>query len=325
MKILITGGAGYVGSMLVQKLASYGHDIYIVDLCIYDTKLNLSQKNITLYKSDIRYFDWKIILERHIDVVYHLASISNDPGYGGSETVGESVNYIATIRLYDECIRYQVSKFIYPSSCSVYGRQINKDILLTEENLVNPLTNYARLKIKVEEYIQSNPKINYTILRPATVYGYSFRQRFDLVINSFIAHIYYGKNVAVSDVNNIRPCVYINDLVDIYIRFLGYDKIDKQIYNVVAQNNSLIETFQLIKGILNSKSCLLNENNEFSRSYRVCADKILKLFPDFSYSPFRKGIQTLVDKFNEGIFYDYEINSNYYGKMRQPVFFSGDK
>ena len=330
MKILVTGGMGYIGSLLVENLLKRNNIVYIVDLMIYENKLNLNNKNLILIKEDIRYVDWDEILGNGVEVVYHLAGVSNDPGNGVDREEGFSINYDATINLYEKCIKNGVEKFVYPSSCSVYGKSKciseENDIILDEQSPINPLTDYAIAKSKVEKYILNkkySKEICTIIFRPATVYGLSYRQRFDLIVNSMVAEVINNGCISVSDKTNIRPTVYIKDLIRAYLLLLDADKeiVNGQVFNI-AYDNYIIE--DICKNVFKvvGHSVPINSNNiSKSRSYRVNSDKIRKFLGFNPKYSMEDGVKELVDAFNKGAFKDYKINDNYFNKVCQPKFF----
>ena len=119
--ILITGGLGYIGSMLTEALIYENHNVVIVDADLFCTKSLKNFNGLKIYCEDIRFIKWEKILQSGFDCVIHLAAVSNDPGCGVSQEIGRAVNYNASVNLYDSCVRYGVKRFIFPSSCSFYG------------------------------------------------------------------------------------------------------------------------------------------------------------------------------------------------------------
>lgn len=320
MKILLTGGLGYIGSNLAEKL-SLENEVYVVDLGIYETKLK-PDANIHIIKEDIRNIEWDPLFENGFDYVYHLAGISNDPGYGIDDEVGNAINYESSVKLFEKCKEYNIKRFIYPSSCSVYGHR-EEDEIVDETATPNPLTNYAKNKLLVENYITDNYGIMpYTILRPATVFGLSYRQRFDLVVNSFLLKMWYNEDICVSNRRNYRPSLFIDDLIKIYIEILQNKKTENKIYNVAANNMTLEEVFWRIKNNISTTSRLMDEECDASRSYRVSSQKIINDFDSkIIFTSIEDGIEGLKNSISKGCFDDYNTNTNYYGRLRQPIFF----
>lgn len=317
MKILITGGLGYIGTKLANVL-SKENEIYIVDFDVYENKFNFSN-NVHIYKCDIRKCNWDYFLSKKVDYVYHLAGISNDPGYGVNEKIGREINFEATVRLFNSCCKYDVKRFIYPSSCSIYGKWNNG--ILDESGMINPLTNYARNKVFVEHYIFSHSYIPYTIIRPATVYGYSPRQRFDLLVNSMIIKMLNNEDIVVNNSKDVRPSVCIDDLVYIYEKIINVDAAINQVYNVSTDNFCVQEIFNQLKKFLNSESNIIEKGTGDERSYNIDNSKILEILSDFKFTSFSNGILELVEHINRGEFDDYKANPNYYGSKKQPQFF----
>lgn len=332
MNILITGGMGYIGSQLVYELLKDERNfIYIVDLMIYKNKLPLNKNNLKVIKDDIRGESCRNILKQGIDIVYHFAGVSNDPGNGITPEEGMDINYNATINLYKDCLKFGVKRFIYPSSCSVYGRQ-NIDegdtaIYLNENSNVNPITNYAIAKRKVENYIlQNNLNTNMcvTIVRPATVYGWSYRQRFDLIVNKSIAEIYYKKSVTVSDKRNIRPTIHIKDLIDLYIllSIVEIKKINNEIFNLAYDNLSIENICEKIFEELDINVKIHEKKEKESRSYYVTSEKVEKVLGFKRRFSLEHGIREMKQSLLNCEFDDIDINRNYFNRLCQPIYFA---
>ena len=328
MKVLVTGGMGYIGSLLVEKLLNKNHLVYVVDLMIYETKFDINKKNLILIKGDIRTQNWDKILSQGIDVVYHLAGVSNDPGNGISSKQGLDINYYATVKLYNACLKNNVKRFIYPSSCSVYGKQFNEGEknILNEECLINPLTNYAIAKAKVEKYIINNvknKKMCTIVIRPATVYGISYRQRFDLIVNNFTAETMKNGTIVISNKKNVRPTVHINDLIRAYILLLNVNKnlVNNEIFNIAYDNYTLENIYTSIFKITNKTAIVKDNNMKISRSYYVDSSKINRIIGFERKYSLNDGIEQLKRCFLNGEFNDYKENNNYFNKLCQPLFF----
>tara|TARA_B100000965_G_scaffold309781_1_gene269061 strand:- start:1070 stop:2050 length:981 start_codon:yes stop_codon:yes gene_type:complete len=278
-KIFITGGAGYVGSKLVPKLLSKGHDVTVLDLMIYGE--NVLENNVKLKKltGDIRDLD---LLEKIIpghDVVIHLACISNDPSFELNPSLGKSINFDAFEPLVKTCVENKVQKFIYASSSSVYGIKTEKNV--TEDMKLEPLTDYSRFKGECERILNSYKSDDFitTTIRPSTVCGYAKRQRLDLVVNILTNHAFHNREIKVFGGDQLRPNVHIDDMVDSYISVLNADekKVNGEIFNVGFKNQSVNELANDVKDIIGQDVKIVNTKSDDNRSYHVSSQKIKEI------------------------------------------------
>ena len=320
MNALLTGGAGYIGSVLAQALLRRGHKVTIVDLGLYQPARRLAADDALFFREDIRTFQWEKVLKNHTDVVIDLAGLSIDVGCGVSEATGYAINYEAHVRLFDKCREFGVGRFIFPSSCSVYGNRTESGEL-DETCCVDPLSDYARLKFKFEQYVTGKPEIDYVIVRPATVYGYSARQRFDLLVNQMTVKTLHQENVFTPNQDAIRPSVYLRDLVKAYLLFAEAPYPIRDLFNVASENRTVKSLFQMLKARFSSASELREIPGDAPRSYRVSSQKLLTAFPGFRFTPLETGVDEFSAHIMRGEFLDYKRNSNYYNALRQAEFF----
>ena len=181
-KILITGGAGYVGSALVPKLLKSGYAINVIDLMIYGETLP-EHENLQIFRSDIRDIQKLKASLEGVEAVIHLACISNDPSFELDKNLGKKINFDIFEPMVKAAIQAGVKRFIYASSSSVYG--VKSEPNVSENMSLEPLTDYSKFKAMCEEILIKYKSEDFTpiVIRPATVCGFSPRQRLDLVVN----------------------------------------------------------------------------------------------------------------------------------------------
>ncbi len=279
--IFVTGGAGYVGSVLIPKLLSQGYQVKVLDWFIYGEHVLDSVKDhpgLTQIKGDIRDQN---LLAREIpgsDAVIHLACISNDPSYELNPDLGKSVNYDAFLSLVDIAKKAGVQRFIFASSSSVYG--IKKEPEVTEDLALEPLTDYSKYKALCEEYLLTRQDDDFTILilRPATVCGFSPRLRLDLTVNILTNHAVNNGRIKVFGGRQKRPNIHIEDITDLYVQTLQFpkEKIAGKIYNVGYQNYSVDEIADIVKkAVGNDQVDIEHVPTDDNRSYKISSRKIL--------------------------------------------------
>ena len=247
--ILITGGAGYIGSVLSEELSNKGYTVTVLDLCIYGKNVFKKSSRVKLVLGDIRDQN---LLKKIIplnDAVIHLACISNDPSFELNPELGKSINLDAfepLVKISKDC---GVKRFIYASSSSVYG--IKEELNVHEEMDLKPLTDYSKFKASCEEIcLKYNSKsFDVLIIRPATVCGYSSRQRFDLVVNILTNLGINKKKINVFGGNQLRPNIHMKDMVRAYLIALEKESslINGKIFNVGYDNQKVIELAKIVK------------------------------------------------------------------------------
>ena len=275
-KILVTCGAGYVGSNLVPKLLDLGFEVTVLDLMIYGEGVLADHEKLSKIKGDIRD---KILLERIIpghDALIHLACISNDPSFELNPSLGKSINLEAFEPMVKISSQNKVNRFIYASSSSVYG--IKKEKNVTEDMILKPLTDYSKFKGDCEKILNSYKSEDFitTTIRPSTVCGYAKRQRLDVVVNILTNHAFHNREIKVFGGDQLRPNLHIDDMANSYLAILNADtrKINGQIFNVGFKNQSVNELANDVKEVIGDDVKIINTKSDDNRSYHVSSEKI---------------------------------------------------
>jgi nucleoside-diphosphate-sugar epimerase len=268
MKILITGGCGYVGTELVKHLIANGHSIINVDTQWFGNKLKPHPRLKNL-KLDIR--DINKISMKGVNSVIHLAGIANDPSVELDEKLSWEINVLATRFLIEKAIKNKVKKFIYASSGSVYGVKKEKEV--TEDLSLLPISAYNKTKMIAENVLLSYQKlINVYCIRPATVCGFSERMRLDVSVNMLTTQAIENKKIKVLGGKQIRPNINIKDMVRVYDFFLK-KRLKNGCYNAGFENISIMKLAKMIKKKINCQIKLYKSND--IRSYRQSSKKLL--------------------------------------------------
>jgi nucleoside-diphosphate-sugar epimerase len=271
MKILVTGGCGYTGTILVEKLLNLGHKVLVVDTQWFGNHLEVD-KNLKIIKRDIRKLESKFLSGIH--TIVHLANIANDPGAELNPNLSWEINVLATKRIMEFAIEKKVKHFIYASSGSVYG--VKKEKKVTEDLICNPISIYNKTKIIAERVLLSYAdKIKIHCIRPATVCGFSPRMRLDVSVNMFVYQALKNKEITVFGGRQIRPNININDLTNIYIHFIKNPEIKTGNYNAGFENLKIIDIAKLVQKYIPSKIKIFKNFND-PRSYRQNSDKLLR-------------------------------------------------
>jgi len=272
MKILVTGGCGYTGSVLIPKLLQLNHKVICVDTMWFGNFLK-KNKNLTIYKNDVRNID-KINL-KGIETIIHLASIANDPMSELDKNLSWETSSLSTMQLVEKAIKNGVKRIIYASSGSVYG--IKKQMKVTENLSLKPISLYNKVKMITERVLLSyKNKISIFIIRPATVCGFSKRMRFDVTVNALSYSALKDKIINVNGGSQIRPNIHIDDLTDLYIFFLKKSKKYCGIYNAGFENLSVLDIAKKVQKEIPCKIKVIKKNFD-PRSYRLDSSKLIKI------------------------------------------------
>lgn len=322
MKILVTGSDGYIGSVMTQVLMDYGHEVVGLDTGFY--------REGWLY-NEVKHFP-KVISKdtrkvsindlKGFDAIIHLAELSNDPLGQLSEDITYEINHKGTMKLAKIAKKAGVGRFIYSSSCSVYG---SSDRLSNEASPTNPLTAYAKCKLLNEQGLlkMADSQFSPVILRNATVFGPSPRMRFDLAVNNLSGIAWTDGEIKMeSDGNPWRPFIHVQDVALAFLCALEAPKADvhKQIFNVgeTRSNYQIKDIAKVISKLLPGCRVSLNKNGADHRNYRVNFDKIQKHLPRFKCSEtVEDGVRELF-KIYKKINLSKEIfNSRHFTRLKQ--------
>lgn len=299
MKILVTGGCGYKGTVLVPKLLAQGHHVTVVDLQWFGNHLD-THSNLKVIQADVRtpLDDWF----KEIDAIIHLASVANDPCCDLDPKLSWEVGPLATMHLVEKALKFGVKQFIYASSGSVYG--VCEADKVTEDLDLNPISDYNKTKMVTERVLLSYAdKLTVQIIRPATVCGYSKRMRLDVSVNMLTMQALSKNLMTVFGGNQVRPNIHIDDITDLYIYLLEQGDKIQGVFNAGFENLSILEIANEIKTNTNADIQLTESNDP--RSYRLNSDKLLST----GFKPKKTvidAIHEIKELFKQGIIKDEE-------------------
>lgn len=324
--VLVTGGAGYAGAVLVPKLLRAGYRVRVLDLYLYGKDVLddcRSATDMEEIEGDLRDL---AVIRRAVDgcdSVIHLACISNDPSFELNPVLGRSINLDAFPPLVRLSREAGVRRFIFASSSSVYGISDSPDV--TEDHPLRPLTDYSRFKADCESILleQQSPEFTTLVLRPATLCGYSPRQRLDLTVNILTNHAINNRRITVFGGTQLRPNFHVEDMADLYIQVLQepVERIAGEIFNAGYENHSVSALADIVKRVVEQE---MNWNNieivttpsDDLRSYHISSEKIHRVL---GYRPRRsidEAIRGLVTAFRSGKLPDSMTRSTYFNIKR---------
>ena len=302
-KIFITGGAGYVGAVLVPNLLDNGYVVTVLDLMIYGENVLPSHPNLNAVKGDIR--DQALLqklLPGH-DAVIHLACISNDPSFELNPDLGKSINLDAFQPLVEISKSCSVKRFIYASSSSVYG--IKDEPNVHEEMVLEPLTDYSQFKADCEKILAEYQSDDFTTvtIRPATVCGYSPRQRLDVVVNILTNLAYHKREISVFGGDQLRPNIHIADMVEAYMVLLNADKekIAGKIFNAGYENQPVSKIAETVKNVVGEDVKLITTPSDDNRSYHISSQKIKDEIGFETTHTIQDAVEDLCAAFDKGL------------------------
>jgi len=316
--IFITGGSGYVGAVLVPHLIEKGYSVTVLDLMIYGDNVLPSHPNLNSVKGDIRN---QVLLKELIpghDAVIHLACISNDPSFELNPDLGKSINLNAFSPLVEISRNARVERFIYASSSSVYGIKVEPDV--HEEMTLEPLTDYSRFKADCEKILAEYQSDDFTTvtIRPATVCGYSPRQRLDVVVNILTNLAYHKREISIFGGNQLRPNIHIADMVKAYMVLLTApkEKIAGNVFNAGYENQSVKKLADTVRSVVGDDVKLVTTTSDDNRSYHISSEKIKQELGFEATHTIRNAVEDLCTAFGKGLLPNSLDNEMYFNIKR---------
>lgn len=322
MKVLVTGSEGYIGTNLVQVLLKKGYEItgldtgFYMDGHLYDDE----REEYPFIRKDIRQVAEDDL--RGFDVIVHLAELSNDPVGQNNPELTYEINHRGTVRIANLAKKVGIKRFIYASSCSVYGAS---DALADETSATNPLTAYAKSKVLNEAYLLqiADDSFSPVILRFATVFGPSPRMRFDIAVNNLSGLAYTLKEIKMdSDGTPWRPFTHVLDICEAIHCALQapIDVVHGEIFNVggLNANYQIKDIAEIIKETIPGCTVTMNPHGADKRNYKVNFDKINTKLPNFKATrDVRKGVQELLAIFQRINMTKELFEANEYTRLKQ--------
>ena len=302
-KIFVTGGAGYVGGILIPRLLQDGHSVTVLDLMIYGEEVLPNNVNLKAIKGDIR--DQSVLrdlIPGH-DIVIHLACISNDPSFEMNPDLGKSINLDAFRPLVEISRDNFVERFIYASSSSVYG--VKEEPHVHEEMSLEPLTDYSIFKADCEKILLEYQSKDFTTItiRPATVCGYSPRQRLDVVVNILTNLAFHKREITIFGGSQLRPNIHIKDMAEAYISLINApkEKVAGEIFNAGYENHSVRQIGEMVKEAIGQDVVLKTVPTDDNRSYHVSSEKMKKVLGFTATNTIRDACLELKHAFETGL------------------------
>ena len=312
MKILVTGGMGYIGSFVTSKLLELGHEVSVLDNLTYGTTvLNsfVGRENFKFVYGDVG--DLRAVAKavKGQEAVIALAAIVGDPACNLDENETVKTNFLATKILADVCEQYNVGRLVFASSCSVYGD--TKDKIADESFTPNPLSLYAKTRVMSEQVLLAdNRPLSPVILRLATVFGASKRMRFDLVVNLLTAMAKKHGRFTVFGGNQWRPNVHVQDAADAFIHaaLIPEKKLKQRVFNVGDETTNLTigQIGEMVRGAVFGSELIIEEENIDKRNYRVAFGRLHTILGFECKRSVEAGVREVADLFDAQTIQDFE-------------------
>ena len=319
--ILVVGGAGYVGSVLVRHLLTSGCHVTVLDKLLYgDASLRdlAGHPQFEFVPGDTRHIDDLVPALRKANAVVHLAELVGDPLCGRDPQTTFEINYLATSSIARICSYLQINRFVYLSSCSVYGASENPDTILDEHSYLAPVSLYARMKINSERVILSSANGNFSpcILRLGTVFGLSHRPRFDLVVNTLTARAVQDGEIEIFGGDQWRPHVHVADVARAIQLALEspIERVKNQAFNIVGENQRIDDVGRMVTEVIPGINVVQKGTVVDKRNYRVSGDKAEEILGFKPTRSIRDGIQEIAEALESGRIQDYK-DKRYYNNL----------
>lgn len=319
--VLITGGAGYIGSVISNLALQMGYRVKVIDSLWFKKEVSLtheSNPNYEFIKGDIRN---KRLIDKElegVDFVIHAAAVVGEPASTKFPELTYQVNYKASTELISKASQKGVKGFVFFSTCSNYGASGE---LANEETPLNPISLYAETKVNVEKYLMDEARgIDWIIGRVSTVYGSSFRMRFDLTVNDFTMNAFTKKYLDIFKPYTYRPYIHVFDLASTILKILDkFEKVKNNVFNLgfEGENYQKIQIVQIVKKFIADLSVNIIEKGEDLRDYRVDFSKLQKYLGLKNTYTVEDGVKEVIDLLSRGVITDADnrIYSNTYPEL----------
>lgn len=311
-RVLVIGGAGYIGSSLLEKLLDRGYSVRLLDLFIYGEEPIQRVKvhpKLEIIRGDFRQVDVVLNAMLKMDAVVHLGAIVGDPACAIDEALTMEVNLVATRMIAEVAKNRGVKQFIFASTCSVYGAS---DEILNERSALKPVSLYAKTKIASEQLLlkMADERFSPTMLRFGTIYGLSGRTRFDLVANLLTAKAMIDGKITVFGADQCRPFLHVADAAEAVVRCLEADQsvTRNEIFNVgnSSQNFTLGQLGELVHRLVPTAELIVAGTDADRRNYRVDFTKIERKLGYRTTWTLEQGIRQVMDAIDRGEVEDYQ-------------------
>jgi nucleoside-diphosphate-sugar epimerase len=320
-RVMVTGGAGYVGSSLVPKLLDAGHAVSVLDLYLYGDDLFEAYRDhprLREIKGDLRDPTSVARALEGCDAVIHLACISNDPSFDLDPDLGKSINFDCFRPLVKASKDAGVRRFIYASSSSVYGIKSDPDV--TEDLPLQPLTDYSKYKAMCEDVLNEERARGFAtvIIRPATVCGYAPRLRLDLTVNILTNLAITNGKITVFGGAQLRPNLHVEDMTDLYLRLLEADaaSVDGKVWNAGYHNLKVCEIADMVRERIGDQVEIVVTPTDDHRSYHVSSERLLREFGFSAKRSVGDAIMDLKSAFEAGRVPNSMTDDKYYNIRR---------
>lgn len=311
MKVLVTGGAGYLGSVLTGKLLEKGDVVTVLDIAMFGAEGLLpyfGKQNFKFIKGDIR--DKKLlqlIFKEKFDSVFHLAALVGEPACDNNTKIASEINHKATITLGNLAKKNGVDRFIFTSSSSNYG--VSRPNQLADENSpLNPLTFYSKTKVEAERDLLplNSHEFAVCVVRLSMLFGLSPKMRFNVLINEFARDAYFGKDLIVYKEDSWRPYTHTEDAADAFVAIsqAKKDLIAGEVYNVGTENYRKKDLIKLIHKYIKKVKIIRKGGEANNRDYKVSFEKLKRVLNFSPQKSVEEGVRELIWSFENNVFSD---------------------